>query len=352
MATPTLIRASQVESKTARWFLPGLIPQGCISIIDGDPGQGKSFLTLEFAAAFSRGQTFTSTGRSSRPTQSPQRVVVMNSEDLREYTLVPRLKWLDADLDQITFVEGPRLKDGDTVPLLFPEAGDLLEQALRTTQAKLLIVDPLMAFLSPHVKSFSDQDVRLALRPLKNLAERFGCTVLLVRHLNKTSSPKLIYRGGGSIGLVGLARAAFYVGPDPDDKSRKLFAQVKSNLGPLQPPWLFSLETHQDGQQKVRWHGESDRPLSRALDTPIEKLPREIAVEMLQEKFKNGGDIAFQALVKAAGSLGVSESTLKRAYFQLGLKARKVGDAWYWYDPKTLNAFEAVSREASSPSPI
>jgi RecA-family ATPase len=154
MEAATITRVSAVKSKNVTWLIPGMVPAACITIIDGDPGQGKSFLTLEFAARLSRGQAITCNGHDGQPTQAPQSVLIMNAEDLQAETLRPRLEGLGADLDRIHFLEGPKERGGGASAILFPQCWPAIEFGLERTGAKLLIVDPVMAFLDPHVKSF------------------------------------------------------------------------------------------------------------------------------------------------------------------------------------------------------
>jgi AAA domain len=112
----------------------------------------------------------------------------------------------------------------------------MLDEALAQSQARLLVLDPVMAFLEAGVVTSSDQGVRRALLPLAQLAEKHACAVLLVRHLNKQGGRRALYRGGGSIGLLAACRSGWLLAEDPQEARRRVLAQVKNNLAP--PPSL------------------------------------------------------------------------------------------------------------------
>ena len=120
--------------------------------------------------------------------------------------------------------------DGHDRFLSIPEDIPLIEKGIERVGARLVVLDPLMAFLSGDTNSHRDQDIRRALAPLAGLAERTGACVLVVRHLNKAPGNNPLYRGGGSIGIIGAARMAFVVGKDPQDENRRVLASTKNNL--------------------------------------------------------------------------------------------------------------------------
>jgi len=135
----------------------------------------------------------------------------------RKDTIRARLQALGADLDRV-FVLGPG--EDDKAPLQFPAAIDLLDAALTQTQAKLVVIDPIMAFFDSSVNTSSDQSVRRVLLGLARLAEKHNCVILLIRHLNKTGRRQSLYRGGGSIGIVGACRSAWLFAADPEVAGR------------------------------------------------------------------------------------------------------------------------------------
>jgi RecA-family ATPase len=134
-----------------------------------------------------------------------------------------------------------------------PEDLDVIRRGIERVDAKLVIVDPLMAFLSGDVDSHRDQDVRRALALLAKLAEETGAAILVVRHLNKTGGGNPLYRGGGSIGIIGAARSALLVAKHPEDERRRVLAPLKSNLAEPAPSSMFMLTQAANGAVRVEW---------------------------------------------------------------------------------------------------
>jgi hypothetical protein len=132
------------------------------------------------------------------------------------------------------------------------------------------VIDPLMAFLSGDVNSHRDQDVRRALAPLAKLAEETGTAVVVVRHLNKGSGDNPLYRGGGSIGIVGAARSALLVAQHPEDEGRRVLASLKSNLAKPAPSLAFMLAEAANGAVKVEWKGETPLDAAALLAAPAD----------------------------------------------------------------------------------
>src|SRR5215211_2751581 len=178
---------SGIDPMPVRWFWRGRIPLGKITVLDGDPGSGKSVLATDLAARLSVGRTFPD-GHECEPAGS----ILLNAEDDPADTIRPRLDAAGGDPDKVLVLAGERhLNLSDDV--------EYIEGAIREIDAKLVVVDPLMAFFSPGVNTHKDAEVRQALVPVKGLAERTGAAIVLIRHLNKAGGVNPLYRGGGSI---------------------------------------------------------------------------------------------------------------------------------------------------------
>src|SRR5262249_2461898 len=149
-------------------------------------------------------------------------------------TIRPRVEALGGDLTRVHVLHGPTVDGHEFLPS-FPRDLGRLEAAIRARNAALVIVDPVMAFLDETICSSNDQSVRQALAPLAVVAEATGAAILLVRHLNKAGGAKAVYRGGGSIGIVGACRSAWLIGKHPGDDRQRVLAQVKNNLAKPQP---------------------------------------------------------------------------------------------------------------------
>jgi hypothetical protein len=219
----TSTTAMEVQPRKVKWLWPGLIPFGAITVLAGQPGLGKSLLTIRLAADFSAG----------RLDQSGA-VLMLTAEDPVAEVVVPRLAAARAKRSAIHF--GAVEADGLSVPMRLPEDIGLLGELARETGAGLIVIDPLSAHLEGRVDSWKDQSIRGALAPLAALADEQHLAVLVVAHLNKGQSIDPLQRLGGSIGLPAAARSVLLLGRDPDDRegergNDRVLAHVKSNFG-------------------------------------------------------------------------------------------------------------------------
>lgn len=243
-----VLRASDFRMRNVRWVWNPYLPLGKITIFDGDPGRGKSQITLDLAARITLGLMMPQMGVvriRARPQQNPPRGVVMIcAEDEWSDTVLPRLVCsmiaakpditeaeVKAGLDRVAVVNLQRDKDGRVKPLEFPRDVATVKAAIASVRAVLVVVDPIMAFLGEQTNTGSDASVRKALGPFKTLAAETGAAFVLIRHLNKQTDLKAEYRGGGSHGgFIGLARSAWIVAEHPEEPSTFVFVHSKSNV--------------------------------------------------------------------------------------------------------------------------
>ena len=250
-----------VTAEKVNWLWSGYIPLGKLTLLDGDPGLGKSLFALDITARISTGQPM--------PDGSPALhggVVLMSLEDGLADTIVPRLEVAGADKSKIVALQGVKDLEGK---FRFPTVEDIeaIGNACKKVDAKLVAIDPLMGYMGGCVNSWRDQDVRRALSPLAKMAEEIGVAVVIVRHLNKTSSSNSIYRGGGSIGIIGAARSALLIAKDPENENRRILAGIKSNLAPLPSSLSYMIENI-DGIPKIVWGGVSSHTADALLAIP------------------------------------------------------------------------------------
>jgi hypothetical protein len=256
---------SEVKPESVEWLWPGRLPKGKLSLIEGDPGTGKSTLTIDLAARVSVGGELPD-GMGCEAAG----VVLVSAEDGPADTIRPRLDAAGADPSKVLALGLVSDAEGHERLLSLPSDVPLLERGIERVGAGLVVIDPLVAFLPKNVDANKDQDVRRALAPLAGLAERTGAAVVAVRHLNKASGGNALYRGGGSIGIVGAARSALLVAKDPQDDARRVLAPQKSNLSQPAPSLAFSLENTANGAVRVAWRGESPLGESELLAAPME----------------------------------------------------------------------------------
>lgn len=339
---------SEVQSERVSWLWPGRIPFGKLTVLDGDPGLGKSALTVDLAARVSVGRPW--------PDKTPINaagVVLLNAEDGLADTIRPRLEAAGANLDRVLALA--TVPDGDSERLLsIPEDLPIIKRGIERVGAALVVVDPLMAFLSGDVNGHRDQDVRRALAPLAILAEETGAAVVVVRHLNKATGGAAIYRGGGSIGIVGAARSALLVAKDPEDEDRRVLAPLKANLGPPAPSLAFSLEEAANGAVRVEFRGETRHgaeALLAAPSDPEERSALDEAREFLADALKDG-PVGAVEVKKDAQKADVKDATLRRAKTTLGVRSRKEPDGlWSWSLPSETGEKQGAQHDREDPPP-
>src|SRR6266566_429192 len=292
---PLGLLLSQVETQPVHWLWEKRIPFGKITLLDGDPGMGKSLLALNLAARVSSGRPM--------PDGTPGQqggVILIAPEDGAADTLKPRLQAAGGYPSHVLLlntVEGLDTKKMTIVDRPFSLAHDLelLEKAIKRTNAVLVVLDPPMAVLGPNVDSCRDPDIREVLTPLAQLAERTGCAILIIRHLNKGASHNALYRGAGSIGIIAAARIGLLVAQDPSDEHKRILATTKNNLSKQAPHLSYQIVENASGIPSIQWLGENTSPVSTLLNGPTT-----VSIQRQQ---------LLQALSHAQGPLGPQELT-------------------------------------------
>jgi hypothetical protein len=333
------LRASQVKPRPVQWLWPDRIPLGALTVLAGEPGLGKSLLTTLLAAQLSRGEL----------TREPGASLFLTAEDSLDYTVVPRLTAADADLEQIAFP--PTGSDGIDQSLRLSDNLDWLDELVSDSAAKLVVFDPLVAFLPGKVNSWNDQSVRGALAPLANFAAKVEAAVLAVVHLNKSNGADPFRRVGGSIAFGAAARSMLLLSRDPDDPAGvsgagRVLAQAKSNVGKLATSLAYrieerTLETDSSSGDLITSPYLVQAGSSRftavellALNEPEARSKLTDAVALLQSELADGPKAVVE-LRQAARELDISVSTLERAKQQLNVDSVKLDlNRWGWKLPE------------------
>lgn len=321
---------SEVVAEQVWWLWPGRIPLGKITLVEGDPDLGKSAVTTDWSARVSVGRSWPD------GTSCPQGgAVLLNAEDGLADTVKPRLDAAGGDPSKVLALATVGRGDSERM-ISIPEDLGMIRRGIERVGAKLVVVDPLMAFLSGDVNSHRDQDVRRALAPLKTLAEETGVAMVVVRHLNKGGGSSPIYRGGGSIGIVGAARSALLVARHPEDERRRVLARVKNNLAEPVPSLAFELVGTGEGSVRVEWKGETHHAADALLAAPADPEERSAldeATAFLRDAL-GGGPVWGVEVKKDARKAEISEATLRRAKTALGVRSSKEADGtWSWSLP-------------------
>lgn len=271
-----VIDGSDVKRRpqVATWK-PWLIRRKVV-VLDADPNAGKSTLSLDIAARVSSGKEM--------PDGSPgieggADVILLSAEDDIDDTIAWRLDIAGADQSRIHHVYAAVDEDGE-VPITIPQDLDLLREVIVKYNAALVIVDVFAAYLAESVDSHNDAKIRRVMHPMKMLASETEVSILLLRHLRKAGSDKAIYRGGGSIGIIGAARGGWVIAPHPEDESLRVLAMSKGNLGQPPTPLGFRLKPHElyPDYAYVDWSpGPVEITANRLLEPPPPKTTEEEA---------------------------------------------------------------------------
>lgn len=331
---------ADVEPERVFWLWPGRIPLGKLALLDGDPGLGKSSIALDVAARLSTGVPMPDGARPDL--DGPAGTVLLTAEDGLGDTVRPRLDAAGADPTRIVALRA--IRDGEEPgedSSRLPTVADVaaIEQAVRDHGARLVVLDPLAAFLQSETNSYRDQDVRSALAGLAGLAERTGAAVVLVRHLNKSGGANALYRGGGSIGLIAAARSGLLVAADPDDETgaRRVLAATKGNLAAPRPSLAYSLVPAGHSSVRVAWAGASEHTAGSLLAAPAdgeERTRLDEAREFLLAELE-AGPVESRDLQRRARDAGIAWRTIERASSALGVEKgpREFGGRWEWRLP-------------------
>jgi hypothetical protein len=324
------IVAASVMTRPVEWLWRGRIPVGKLTMFDGDPDLGKSVVTMDIAARKSTGRPF--------PDGAPceaGNVLIVNVEDGIDDTIVPRLKAHGANLERVFLFSSVPDGKGGTRLLELPQDIVLLESKVIQREATLLIIDPVLTMLGGDANK--DQDARKALTPVRDMAERNGVAVIAVRHLNKSVGLKAIQRGGGNMGLIGVARAGSFFAEHPDDDRLRVMASHKSNLAERSPSLSYRVvSSTEHNTARVEWTGTTAHDantLASSSSSPAEKSKLDEAKGFLCTELADG-PLWAKHIFRDAGDAGIAQATLYSAKTMLRIRSEKVGvEGWQWSLP-------------------
>ena len=320
---------STVVEEQVEWLWYPYIPCGKITLLQGDPGDGKSTFMINLVASLTRGKKLPDGQR----LQGPVNVVYQCAEDSTSDTIKPRLNKAGADCDMVAFIEDEfnGLNIGDA----------RIEQTIKAFQAKLLILDPLQAFMPTDFDMQSAGKMRQIMSQLARLAARTKCAVVLIGHMNKASSGKKLYRGLGSIDIAAIARSVLMISRDPEDTDIRYMYPVKSSLAPEGEAMSFVF----DRDKGFQWIGKCAKPdfeEPKGLATSGgNKKTR--AAELLKIMLSDD-DLPSVDILQKMNLCGIGERTTRAAYKEIGGKAYRKDGMWYW----TVDRQKEEGNEAGS----
>jgi hypothetical protein len=330
----TLPNMMHVQAEEVRWLWRPYIPLAKVTLMDGDPGVGKSILTCAIAAAVTRGTGLPSVVASGEP----GRVLLLAGEDGLGDTVRPRLEALGADCTLVRPVTGLLVGGRETGMMLSEDGMIALGETIASYRPELVIVDPLVAYTAGKVDMFRPNEVRSMMRPLGDLAEKHGCAILALRHLTKVNAGRALYRGQGNIDFVAAARSVLLVAADPDDRERRIIAPVKHTIGKGGAALAFRVDG-EDNRIRFTWGGAvditADALLAADPETQAERASaREFLLAVLCE-----GALPAKTVLEEAENAGIAKRTLDRAKGDLGIFCERIqGEGrsgfWLWKLPE------------------
>lgn len=312
---------SKVKPRKVEWFWKYIIPYGMLTIMEGDPGQGKSYLAMYLASLVSTGSALPDGS-----TVEQGYVTYISSEDDPSYTIRPRIDAMGGDPEFI------RILNGD---LTFSEEGlETLRQELEEHPPQIIFIDPWVSFVPSDRKITDSNAIRSLLTKMREIAEDYGCAIVLIRHLTKLKQDNALYQGGGAVDIIAAARSALRIGSDPNDTDVRIIAHFKHNVGPRSKSWAYRLVTFDDdGIPEIKFVGESEVDIED-LSAPTETAkPKDAAQEFLKKQLKDGQRRATE-IKDLAAQLNISSRTLERAKSSLKINSKQTKRGWFWSLPE------------------
>jgi hypothetical protein len=315
---------ADIEPEVVEWLWRRRIPKAKVTILDGDPGKGKSLILYDLAARITSGQDLPD----SQPTE-PAGVLIVSAEDGAADTIVPRFLAAGGDPKRARIIGSEEL-------FLIPDHLDKLERAIRQTNASFVVIDPVMSFLSDNINSNRDQDVRRALQPLVDIARRTGAAIVICRHLNKSTGGQSIYRGQGSIGFIGIVRSGLMVGNHPERDEVFVLAGQKHNLSKPPQSLAYRITDASPGDETavIKYLGTSEVTAQQMNTAPEDEGERDRLAEA-KEFLRNvlrAGPVHSKQVKREAAEADIAWRTVERAKGQLKVQSYRDGETgrWMW----------------------
>lgn len=322
-----LINMEQVEVEKIDWLLYPFIPFGKVTIVQGDPGEGKTTMVLQIIAKLTKGEAVLPSGSDEPALEAktvdlePVNVIYQTAEDGLGDTIKPRLLSVGADCSRVMVID-----DNDQALTMMDAR---LEEAIIKTKARLVVLDPIQGFLGAAVDMHRANEIRPLMKRIAVLAEKYHCAIILIGHMNKNSNGKSSYRGLGSIDFQAAARSVLIVGRIKDEPEIRVVCHVKSSLAPEGKSIAFRL----DKDTGFEWIGEYDISADDLLSGDNRGQKIHAAKEFLKEILASGS-VAQTKVAEEAESRRIKKKTLWNAKKELEIDSVKIGNQWFWMLPE------------------
>lgn len=318
-----VIHADEISVKEVKWLWYPFIPFGKVTLLVGDPGDGKSTFMLAIAALLSRGEPLPF--EDSENKKEPMKVIYQTTEDDADDTIVPRFIKAGGDLQNLCFIqENKRL-------LTFSDRR--IRQAIVQENAKMLILDPMSSYIGNFSLNHANE-VRSQFNYLIDVSRETGCAIVVIAHMNKAEGMKAVYRTVGSIDVVGAARSALLITRDKQDEELRIMVQAKSNLGPTGSGIVFRLG------EKIEFISEAQYKVDDLmLDTvvPAQQGRPDVQTQKAMSEIKtllSKGPVSSSKCELHLKEMNIGITTIKKAKKLLGVTSQREGPGWTWSLPK------------------
>ena len=307
-----------MELQQVQWLWGTYIPFGKLTIIQGDPGEGKTTLALRLAAACSTG-----TPLPGMEPMEPFNVIYQSAEDGMGDTIKPRLMEAGADLERVLSI----VEEKKQLSLL----DERIEKAIREHNAQLMILDPIQGYIGSRVDINRANEIRTVLKSVSSVAERTGCAIVLIGHLNKASGSSSAYRGLGSIDFRAAARSVLLIGRLKKDPNVRVIVHDKSSLAPEGKSLAFGLGDEEGFRWLDGYDGITSEELLCGFTTETKTAAAE---ELIRSMLAGGQEIMAEHVFRAAEGKGISRRTVNEAKKAIpNIVTRKNSKYWFWSLP-------------------
>ena len=286
-----------IEQTSVEWLWFPYIPFGKLTIIQGNPGEGKTYFATMLTAACTNRKLFPN-----MEDIEPFNVIYQTAEDGMGDTIKPRLVEAGADLSRVMVID-------DTEEAL-TLSDDRIEKAVRQNHVRLVIIDPVQAFIGADVDMNRANEVRPVFRKLGMIAEKTGCAIVLIGHLNKSSGTQSTYRGLGSIDIMAAVRSLIFIGKVRKDPTTRVLIHEKSSLAPPGETMAFKL----GDEEGFRWVGAYEISADELLDGKEGKATEtklERGRKLIRELLADKKEISIRELDEKAKEQGISGRTMR-----------------------------------------
>ena len=309
-----MIKMSDIEAQEIEWLWYPYIAYGKLAIVQGDPGDGKTTLILNLAAKLTKGEGLDENMK----VMEPMNVIYQTAEDGLADTVKPRLLQAGADCEKVLVID----ESEKSLSML----DERIEEALIKTGARVLILDPIQAYLGSGTDMNRANEVRNMTKRLAALAEKYKCAIILIGHMNKAAGNKAAYRGMGSIDFYAVARSVLLVGRVEGEPNIRAMVQIKNNLAEFGHAKAFRLS-----EEGFRWLGDHEITADEILGGYAPKVNKlEQAKDLLRELSKELEKVESNSIYDMAKEQNISKRTLENAKREMGIRAKRENGSWYW----------------------